>query len=128
MIHLGSTQLPLWCICTSVDWRTYTLISYISIWTHKNVILSIAVDSDCISTNPGYVIAMAKISLYVKKRIISLHDQSFRPCDISRVLEEEDGIKVCHTSIRRIIEKWKKHGTIERRHGGGHPSKVLKNF
>ena len=63
-------------------------------------------------------------STVVKHRVVALHQQGMRPCDIARLIESQDGIKVPGTTVRRIITKWKNHQTVERLPGTGRISIV----
>ena len=66
---------------------------------------------------------MAPVPVYVKERIVALHQQSYRPCDILRALSAED-IDVKDTTIRKIIKAWKSTGSVERKKGSGTKSRV----
>ena len=73
----------------------------------------------------SYQSKMPVISTYAKQRIVSLHGDSLRPCDIVRALEQE-GIEVKDTTVRKIIKVRKTTGSLKRKPGGGRKKKVCK--
>lgn len=66
---------------------------------------------------------MPAVSKYAKQRIIALSQESFRPCDIVKVLIHEN-IEVKDVTVRKIIKNWKETGSLERKPGCGRKKKV----
>ena len=66
---------------------------------------------------------MPKVSLYTRKRILSLHENGFQPLAIFKKLEDE-GSLVSYQSVARIVKKIKLTGSVDNLPKSGRPRKL----
>ena len=62
---------------------------------------------------------MARLSAYVKQRIVSLKEQGLSISLIRSLLEKEDHVKCSRQAIGAFLKRWGETGSINPQHGGG---------
>ena len=62
-------------------------------------------------------------SSYKKQRILCLYFGGYKPPTIAKLLREE-GMQVSRRGVDKFIQRYRQTGTIARKPGSGHPSKI----
>jgi len=71
------------------------------------------------------------LDLYIRKRIVRLHERGKKYTEISRIIKEEEDKKVSRQAVSAIVTKWKVHQIIVNKPKSGRPPKLtleIRNF